>query len=44
MLSGCAAPCRSFAQFLFYSNLRGLFGVSKSDLTLVWDALAMLRT
>lgn len=30
-------------QFLLYSNLRGLLGVSKSDLTLVWDALAVLK-
>ena len=30
-------------QFLFYSQLRDLFGVSKADLTLVWDTLAVLR-
>ena len=30
-------------QFLFYSQLRGLLGVSKSDLTLVWDALAVVK-
>lgn len=30
-------------QFLFYGRLRSLFGVSKADLTLVWDALAVLR-
>ena len=30
-------------QFLIYTNLRGLFGVSKADLTLVLDALAVLR-
>ena len=30
-------------QFLFYTQLRGLLGVTKSDLTLVWDALAVLN-
>ena len=30
-------------QFLFYGQLRGLFGVSKADLTLVWDVLGSLR-
>ena len=30
-------------QFLFYSRLRELLGVSKTDLTLVWDALAVLK-
>ena len=30
-------------QFLFYGRLRALLGVSKADLTLVWDALAVLR-
>ena len=31
-------------QFLFYTNLRSAFGVSKADLTLVFDALSILRT
>jgi len=30
-------------QFLFYSQLRAFFDVSKADLTLVWDTLAFLR-
>jgi len=30
-------------QFLFYTQLRGLFGVSKGDLTLVLDALATIN-
>ena len=30
-------------QFLFYTQLRGLLGVSKADLTNVLDALAVLR-
>ena len=30
-------------QFLFYSQLRGFFGVSKADLTFVWDTLAVIK-
>lgn len=30
-------------QFFLYGRLRDLLGVSKTDLTLVWDALAVLR-
>ena len=31
-------------QFFLYTELRELFGVSKDDLTLAWDALALLRS
>jgi len=33
----------SSLQFLIYTRLRDLFGVSKADLTLVWDALATIQ-
>jgi solute carrier family 25 phosphate transporter 3 len=33
----------SSLQFLIYGQLRGLFGVSKDDLTLIWDALGSVR-
>lgn len=31
-------------QFYLYTQLRGILGVSKADLTLVWDALTVLKT
>ena len=31
-------------QFLFYAQLRGAFGVSKADLTLVLDALQSIQS
>ena len=31
-------------QFVIYTNLRDLLGVSKADLTLVFDALTVLRS
>jgi solute carrier family 25 phosphate transporter 3 len=31
-------------QFYLYTQLRGVLGVSKADLTLVWDALTVLKT
>jgi len=40
---GLFAMLLSSLQFLIYTRLRDLFGVSKADLTLVWDALATIQ-
>ena len=42
-LHACTQVLLASLQFLFYARLRGLLGVSKSDLTLVWDVLAVLK-
>ena len=40
---GLFAMLLSALQFLIYTRLRDVFGVSKADLTLVWDALATIQ-